>query len=190
MDTLISIGTTAALLWSIVALFFGTAGQPGMVHPFELTISPSHGLSNIYLEVAAGVITFILLGRYLEVRAKRQSGEALRALLELGAKDAVVLRTGVEQRIPVGQLVPDIGKHRIKDWNTAPLCRWNRYPTRSHQREQPDRLQDHCLAASIGTCDDDLITTRIHIEVHRNHFRLRTLQIKGRATHTLSLSPE
>ena len=104
MDTLISIGTTAALLWSIVALFFGTAGQPGMVHPFELTISPSHGLSNIYLEVAAGVITFILLGRYFEKRSKRRAGAALRALLELGAKEVAVLREGREQRIPIEDL--------------------------------------------------------------------------------------
>ncbi|GAA4701912.1 heavy metal translocating P-type ATPase [Kocuria gwangalliensis] len=104
MDTLISMGTTAALLWSIVALFFGTAGQPGMVHPFELTISPSHGLGNIYLEVAAGVITFILLGRYFEKRSKRRAGAALRALLELGAKDVAVLREGREQRIPIEDL--------------------------------------------------------------------------------------
>ncbi|GAA1751536.1 heavy metal translocating P-type ATPase [Kocuria aegyptia] len=104
MDTLISLGTTAALLWSIVALFFGTAGQPGMVHPFELTISPSHGLGNIYLEVAAGVITFILLGRYFEKRSKRRAGAALRALLELGAKDVAVMREGREQRIPIEDL--------------------------------------------------------------------------------------
>ncbi|MGX5359052.1 heavy metal translocating P-type ATPase [Kocuria sp. KH4] len=104
MDTLISMGTTASLLWSIVALFFGTAGQPGMVHPFELTISPTQGLGNIYLEVAAGVITFILLGRYFEKRSKRRAGAALRALLELGAKDVAVLREGREQRIPIEDL--------------------------------------------------------------------------------------
>ncbi|GAB94768.1 Cu+-exporting ATPase [Kineosphaera limosa] len=104
MDTLISIGTTAALLWSIVALFFGTAGQPGVVHPFELTISHGDGLSHIYLEVAAGVITFVLLGRYLEKRSKRRAGAALRALLEMGAKDVAVLRDGREERIPVEQL--------------------------------------------------------------------------------------
>ena len=104
MDTLISVGTTAALLWSIVALFFGTAGQPGMVHPFELTISRSDGLSNIYLEVAAGVITFILLGRYFEKRSKRRAGAALRALLELGAKEVSVLRDGKEKRIPIDEL--------------------------------------------------------------------------------------
>ncbi|WP_202863154.1 heavy metal translocating P-type ATPase [Ornithinimicrobium murale] len=104
MDTLISVGTTAALAWSVVALFFGTAGQPGVVHPFELTVSRSEGLGNIYLEVAAGVITFVLLGRYFEKRSKRRAGAALRALLELGAKEVAVLRDGREQRIPVEEL--------------------------------------------------------------------------------------
>src|SRR5699024_10760904 len=94
IDTLISVGTTAAMIWSIVALFFGTAGQPGVVHPFELTISRSDGLGNIYLEVAAGVITFILMGRYFEKRSKRRAGAALRALLELGAKEVSVLPPG------------------------------------------------------------------------------------------------
>ena len=104
MDTLISVGTTSALLWSVVALFFGTAGQPGVVHPFELTISRSEGLGHIYLEVAAGVITFVLLGRYFEKRSKRRAGAALRALLELGAKEVAVLRDGQEQRVPVEEL--------------------------------------------------------------------------------------
>ncbi|WP_221933779.1 heavy metal translocating P-type ATPase [Aeromicrobium piscarium] len=104
MDTLISVGTTAAMLWSIVALFFGTAGEPGVVHPFELTISRTDGLGHIYLEVAAGVITFILMGRYFEKRSKRRAGAALRALLELGAKEVSILRDGREQRVPVEQL--------------------------------------------------------------------------------------
>jgi Cu+-exporting ATPase len=104
MDTLISVGTSSAMLWSIVALFFGTAGEPGMVHPFELTISHSDGLSNVYLEVAAGVITFILMGRYFEKRSKRRAGAALRALLELGAKEVAVLRDGQEQRVPIEEL--------------------------------------------------------------------------------------
>ena len=104
MDTLISVGTTAALIWSIVALFFGTAGQPGVVHPFELTISRSDGLGHIYLEVAAGVITFILLGRYFEKRSKRSAGAALRALLELGAKEVSILRNGQEQRVSIDDL--------------------------------------------------------------------------------------
>jgi len=104
MDTLISIGTLAALGWSLYALFFGDAGHPGMTHGFQLTISRTDGASNIYLEAAAGVTTFILAGRYAEARAKRRSGAALRALLELGAKDVAVVRGGVEQRIPVDQL--------------------------------------------------------------------------------------
>ncbi|MFT4135474.1 heavy metal translocating P-type ATPase [Microbacterium sp.] len=104
MDTLISMGTTAAFLWSLYALFFGTAGVPGMTHPFELTLAPSDGAANIYLEVAAGVTTFILAGRYFEKRSKRQAGAALRALLELGAKEVSVLRGGVETKIPVEDL--------------------------------------------------------------------------------------
>jgi len=104
MDTLVSIGTLAALGWSVWALFWGHAGMPGMRHGFEFTVSRGDGSSSIYLEAAAGVTTFILAGRYLEARAKRKSGAALRALMELGAKDVAVLRGGQEVRIPVGQL--------------------------------------------------------------------------------------
>ncbi|SDU87785.1 heavy metal translocating P-type ATPase [Jiangella alkaliphila] len=104
MDTLISMGTLAALGWSVYALFRGTAGIPGMTHPFELTIERSSGAGEIYLEVAAGVTTFILAGRYFEARSKRRAGAALRALLELGAKEVSVLRDGVELRVPAGDL--------------------------------------------------------------------------------------
>ncbi|TDC35026.1 heavy metal translocating P-type ATPase [Kribbella albertanoniae] len=104
MDTLISVGTLAALGWSLYALFFGTAGEPGMTHPFELSIGRSDGAGNIYLEAAAGVTTFILAGRYFEARSKRRAGAALRALLELGAKEVSVLRNGQEQRIATDQL--------------------------------------------------------------------------------------
>ncbi|MFG2571251.1 heavy metal translocating P-type ATPase [Streptomyces sp. NPDC048481] len=104
MDTLVSVGTLAALGWSLWALFFGDAGMPGMRHPFELTVSRTDGASTIYLEVAAGVTVFILLGRYLEARSKRHAGAALRALMELGAKDVAVLRAGGEERIPVDLL--------------------------------------------------------------------------------------
>ena len=104
MDTLISMGTLAAFGWSLYALFFGTAGMPGMTHGFEFTLSRSDGAANIYLEVGAGVTMFILAGRYFEKRAKRQAGAAMRALLELGAKDVSVLRDGVETKIPVEQL--------------------------------------------------------------------------------------
>ncbi len=104
MDTLVSVGTLAAFTWSLWALFFGHAGMPGMRHGFDFTVSRTDGSSAIYLEVAAGVVSFILLGRYLEARSKRKAGAALRALMELGAKDVVVLRAGQEVRIPVGAL--------------------------------------------------------------------------------------
>ena len=105
MDSLISVGTSAAFLWSLWALFFGTAGTPGMTHPFELTIERTDGAGNIYLEAAAGVTAFILAGRYFEARAKRKAGAALRALLELGAKDVTVLRAdGGERNLPVAEL--------------------------------------------------------------------------------------
>ncbi|WP_327585191.1 heavy metal translocating P-type ATPase [Nonomuraea sp. NBC_00507] len=101
MDTLISIGTIAALGWSLWALFFGTAGTPGMTHPFAFTVERTDGSGNIYLEAAAGVTAFILAGRYFEARSKRRAGAALRALLELGAKE-VELADG--RRLPVEQL--------------------------------------------------------------------------------------
>ena len=104
MDTLISVGVTAAYLWSVYALFFGEAGMPGMTMTLQLLGRPEQGAHEIYLEVAAAVTVFILLGRYLEARAKRSSREALDALLDLAARDASVLRDGVEVRVPVGQL--------------------------------------------------------------------------------------
>ncbi|KQX17129.1 carbonate dehydratase [Streptomyces sp. Root431] len=104
MDTLVSVGTLAAYGWSLWALFLGDAGMTGMRHGFDLTVDRADGTSTIYLEVAAGVITFILLGRYLEARAKRKAGAALRALMELGAKDVAVLRGSTEVRIPVTEL--------------------------------------------------------------------------------------
>ncbi|GAB1516218.1 heavy metal translocating P-type ATPase [Actinophytocola sp. KF-1] len=105
MDTLISMGTLAAFAWTVYALLWGTAGIPGMKHPFEFTIERMAGDGNIYLEVAAGVTTFILAGRYFEARAKRRAGSALRALLELGAKDVTVLRDGREERVAIETLV-------------------------------------------------------------------------------------
>ncbi|MFC6066512.1 heavy metal translocating P-type ATPase [Streptomyces ochraceiscleroticus] len=104
MDTLISVGTTAAFLWSLWALFFGTAGTPGMTHPFELTIARTDGAGNIYLEAAAGVTAFILAGRYFEARSKRKAGAALKALLELGAKEVTVLRDGREVTVATAEL--------------------------------------------------------------------------------------
>ncbi|MGV9251289.1 heavy metal translocating P-type ATPase [Streptomyces sp. NPDC003697] len=104
MDTLVSVGTLAAFGWSLWALFLGDAGMPGMHDEFRLTVSRTDGASTIYLEVAAGVVAFILLGRYLEARSKRRAGAALRALMELGAKDVSVLRDGREMRVPVASL--------------------------------------------------------------------------------------
>ncbi|MDO9496823.1 MAG: heavy metal translocating P-type ATPase, partial [Nocardioides sp.] len=107
MDTLVSVGVLAAFGWSLVALFWGTAGDPGMSHPFRFTVDRTSGLDNIYLEVAAGVTTFLLAGRWFEKRSKRRAGAALRALMDLGAKDVAVLRDGpegVETRVPAGSL--------------------------------------------------------------------------------------
>ncbi len=103
MDTLISLGVSAAYLWSVWALLFTHAGLPGMKMSFNLLPTAATG-QDLYFEVAAAVTTFILAGRVLEARAKRRSGAALRALLDMGAKDVSVLRDGVEQRIPIGTL--------------------------------------------------------------------------------------
>lgn len=111
MDTLISIGTLAAFGWSLYALFLGDAGQLSIRHGFSFTPQRGMGSSQIYLEVAAVVTVAILAGRYFEAVAKRRSGAALRALMELGAKDVAVLRDGVESRIPVEQLV--VGDHFV-----------------------------------------------------------------------------
>lgn len=111
MDTLVSVGTSAAFLWSLWALFFGTAGMPGMTHAFEFTIERTDGAGNIYLEAAAGVTAFILAGRYFEARSKRRAGAALRALMELGAKEVTVLRDGREQRVPTIELA--VGDHFV-----------------------------------------------------------------------------
>ncbi|WP_167455388.1 heavy metal translocating P-type ATPase [Amycolatopsis kentuckyensis] len=103
MDTLVSIGVTAAYLWSLYALVFGGAGVIGMQHAFELTLSASQG-DGIYLEVATGVTLFILAGRFFEARSRRRAGAALRALLDLGAKDVAVLVDGREERVPIERL--------------------------------------------------------------------------------------
>ncbi|GAB2689743.1 heavy metal translocating P-type ATPase [Nocardia thraciensis] len=104
MDTLISLGSLSAFAWSVYALFLGDAGMPGMKHAFSLAISRTDSASALYFEVTAVVIVAILAGRYFETRSKDKAGSALRALLELGAKDVAVLRDGVETRIPVGEL--------------------------------------------------------------------------------------
>jgi Cu+-exporting ATPase len=104
MDTLVSLGTGAAFAWSLYALFFGTAAAPGMQEAFSFTARRASGAGDIYLEVATGVTVFILAGRYFEARSRRRAGAALRALLELGAKEVSVLRDGREQRIPADRL--------------------------------------------------------------------------------------
>jgi Cu+-exporting ATPase len=107
MDTLITVGTLAAWLWSLYALFLGEAGMPGMTMGFDLIPDRGEGADQIYLEVGAAVTVFILAGRYFEARAKRRAGAALTALLELGAKDVAILDAdGGERRVPVEQLAP------------------------------------------------------------------------------------
>ena len=105
MDTLISIGTLSAFAWSLFALFIGDAGMAGMKMSFDLMTSQRSGTNEIYLEVASAVTTFILVGRYFEAKAKSTSGEALKALMELGVKDVAILRDNQEVRIPIEQLV-------------------------------------------------------------------------------------
>lgn len=106
MDTLISVGVLAAYGWSVYALFFGMAGMPGMRMSFTFLTTPGSGVDELYLEVATAVTLFILAGRYIEARAKVQSSAALRALLDLGATEATVLRGAVETSVPVDSLVP------------------------------------------------------------------------------------
>ena len=105
MDTLISLGVLAAFGWSLYALFIGDAGMPGMTMGFDLVPEREAGADEIYLEVATAVTVFLLAGRYFEARAKRSAGSALKALLELGAKDVAVLDAGgAERRVPIEQL--------------------------------------------------------------------------------------
>ncbi|MFP7364764.1 heavy metal translocating P-type ATPase [Corynebacterium callunae] len=103
MDTLVSLGTAAAYLWSLWALFIGNAGHPGMKMEFHLFAGEST-MDEIYLETVAVVISFLLLGRWFEVKAKGQSSAALRALLDMGAKDAAVIRNNAEVCIPISKL--------------------------------------------------------------------------------------
>ena len=104
MDTLITLGTTAALGWSLYALFFGHAGELGYTHAFEFRLMREHGEANIYLEAVVAIIFFLLLGRWLEARAKARAGEAIRTLLQLGATQATVIVDGVETLVAIDQL--------------------------------------------------------------------------------------
>jgi P-type Cu+ transporter len=104
MDTLISIGTLAAFGWSAYALLFGAAGEIGFTHPFEVRLTRHAPTANLYLEAAVGITTFILLGRYLEARAKRRSGAAVRALLDLAPSDVTLLTAEGESVVDISQL--------------------------------------------------------------------------------------
>ncbi|MFT3969577.1 MAG: heavy metal translocating P-type ATPase [Micropruina sp.] len=106
MDTLISLGTTAAMGWSLYALFFGHAGMIGYTHGFEFMLMRGTGEGSVYFEAVVGIITFLLLGRWFEARSKQRAGEAVRTLLKLGATEATLLRGGVETRVPVDFLKP------------------------------------------------------------------------------------
>ncbi|MGQ0465244.1 MAG: heavy metal translocating P-type ATPase [Sporichthyaceae bacterium] len=111
MDTLISVGVAAAFGWSLWALLFGDAGTPGMTMSFTLVPERGAGAHEIYLEVAAVLTTALLAGRYFEARSRRRSGAALRALLNLGAKDVAVLVDGAEKRISIDDLT--VGKEFV-----------------------------------------------------------------------------
>ena len=111
MDTLISLGVSAAYLWSLYALIFGSAGEPDMRMQFSFFPSHTAGASEIYFEVASAVTVFLLLGRYLEVRAKSKSSQALSALLSLGAKEVTVLEGNQERTIPIEFL--KVGDHFV-----------------------------------------------------------------------------
>lgn len=104
MDTLITVGTSAAYLWSLYALFFGHAGDPGMRHGWSILNHAGDPMGDIYFEVAAGVVTFVLAGRYFEKRSKQRAGDAIRALTDMGAKQVTVLQDGGETLLPIEQL--------------------------------------------------------------------------------------
>ncbi|MFC6715518.1 heavy metal translocating P-type ATPase [Branchiibius cervicis] len=105
MDTLVSVGTLAALAWSVYAMVFGRAGMIGMHHHFSVVVEPQEAADAIYLEAAAGVTAFLLLGRYLEARSKRVAGAAVQGLLRLKADEVLVERNGAASTIPLAQLV-------------------------------------------------------------------------------------
>ena len=106
MDTLVSLGTTAAFAWSVWALLFGGAGALDYGHAFEFRIERAHGMPAVYFEAVVAIITFLLAGRWFEARSRVRAGEAIRTLLTLGATEASVLRDGVEARVPVAEVRP------------------------------------------------------------------------------------
>jgi Cu+-exporting ATPase len=104
MDTLVSLGVAASFSWSAYALFFGGAGDPGMRMPFSLLPSASDGTADIYLEAVVSVPLFVLAGRFLEARARRGTGAALRSLARLAAKEVSVRDDHGERSVPVEEL--------------------------------------------------------------------------------------
>ena len=107
MDTLITMGTTAAMGWSIYALLFTHAGDIGFTHGFDFTLDRAMSGANVYFEAAVAIITFLLAGRYIEARSRKEAGAALHALLNMGAKQATVLRDDQEVDIPIEELAVD-----------------------------------------------------------------------------------
>ncbi|NUS12411.1 MAG: cation-translocating P-type ATPase, partial [Streptomyces sp.] len=105
MDTLVSLGVIASFAWSVYALFLGGAGDPGMRMPFSLVPSAAEaGVAHVYLEAAVGVPLFVLAGRFLEARARRGTGEALRSLARLAAKEVAVREGGAERLVAIEDL--------------------------------------------------------------------------------------
>ncbi|MGW1892231.1 heavy metal translocating P-type ATPase [Streptomyces sp. NPDC002004] len=104
MDTLVSLGVVASFSWSVYALFWGGAGAPGMRMSFSLVPTASEGMAHVYLEAAVSVPLFVLTGRFLEGRARRGTGAALRSLAELAAKKVSVRDERGERSIPIEQL--------------------------------------------------------------------------------------
>ncbi|MEV6055091.1 heavy metal translocating P-type ATPase [Streptomyces sp. NPDC052107] len=106
MDTLVSLGVVASFSWSVYALFLGGAGEPGMRMPLTLVPSVSDGAAHLYLEAAVGVPLFVLAGRFLEARARRGTGAALRSLAQLAAKEVTVREGDDERLVPIEWLTP------------------------------------------------------------------------------------
>ncbi len=136
MDTLVSVGVAASFGWSVYALLFGGAGMTGMRMSFAFTFGQASG-QTLYLEVAAGVTTAVLAGRYLEARARVRSGSALAALAALGAKTVAVLRDGTEQRVPAARSPPGRSSWSGRGRRSPPTGWWPRAVPRSTPRWSP-----------------------------------------------------
>ncbi|MDO4412470.1 cation-translocating P-type ATPase [Cutibacterium sp.] len=104
MDTLISLGSLVSLGWSVWALVWGNAGHIGMRHHMTFALERADPSSALYLEASVGVITFILVGRWIEARNRAEAGSALQALLRMGAKSVRVVKNGEEVTVPIEAL--------------------------------------------------------------------------------------